>query len=187
MTLSSLTSLIPGFSWVKAAVFGLGALALVSGGAYVGYRWEAGTVATLKMQAAQERAEAVQEAKQSDDAQAKVALNAAIAEAQAQTRIITNTVTITKEVPKYVTVHQDAIVCIPVGLARVLRAAAAGSDPSAVVLAPGQSDDACSDLTASEVAGWFSEYAGASVGNAEQLNALEAEVVKNHQAQENVK
>lgn len=183
----TLTSLIPGFSWVKVAAYALGAALLISGGAYAGYRWEAGTVATLKLEAAQERAQAVSLAAQSQKAQDTVALTAAVSEAKAQAQIVTKTITLTKEVPRYVTVRQDAIVCIPVGLARVLRAAAAGSDPSAVELAPGQSDDACSDLTASEVAGWFSGYAGASQANAEQLTALQAWIVANHQAQENAK
>ena len=180
-------SLIPGFTWIKFAAFAVGAIACLSAGAYAGYRWEAGTVATLKLDAAQARSQAIQIAAASQKAQDGVALAATVKEAQAQTQIITKTITVTKEIPRYVTVHEDAITCLPVGLARILRAAADGSDPSALVLAPGQSDDACSDVTSTEVAGWFSAYAGAARANAEQLNALEAWAIASHDAQENVK
>lgn len=183
----SITDFIPGFTWVKFAAFGLAALALASGGAYAGYRWEAGVVAQVRLADAQAVAKAVSVARASDAAQAKVGLSAALSEAQAQTKIVTQTVTITKEIPLYV---HDQIACpsgFTVGLARFLRAAADGADPATLSLAPGQSDDACSDLTATEMASWFSDYAGASQANAEELTALQAWVVANHQAQESAK
>lgn len=176
--ISTVTGALGGI-WGYVAAAGL-ALAI---GAYGGYRWEYGTYQARVASDAAAVLQAVKEAKASDDAQAKVALSSALAEAAAQQKIEVQTVTITKEVPVYVTKKQDTIVCIPVGLARVLRAAAERVDPSALQLAPGQSDDACSDVTASEVAGWFTPYADASTKNAEQLNALEAWVVANHNAQ----
>lgn len=179
----SITDLIPGFTWLK---FGAAAVILTlagSAGAYAGYRWEAGTVATLKKNDALAQVAAVQAVRIIEQAQASVDVAAAIAEANAQTKIVTQTVTITKEIPRYVTVHQDAIVCVPVGLARFMRAAAAGADPAAFELASGQSDDACSDITATEMAGWISDFAGAAQGNTEQLTALQAWIIDNHKAQ----
>lgn len=183
----SITDFIPGFSWVKFAVVAVGLLGAASGGAYAGYRWEHSAVLSLELADAQARSQAIQLAAKDQKAQDAVALSAAVKEAQAQTKIEVQTVTITKEVPRYVTVHQDAIVCVPVGLARFMRAAAAGTDPATVELTPGQSDDACSDVTATEMASWFSDYAGAAQANAEQLNALEQWALANHAAQENVK
>lgn len=102
-------------------------------------------------------------------------LASALQEEKAQQQIITQTQTVTKEIPVYV---HDTISCPgpSVGLARLLYASAAGVDPATVSLAAGQSDDACSDVTASEVASWFSQFAGAARENAEQLNALEASI-----------
>jgi hypothetical protein len=166
----------------KALVALVGALLLLSAGAYGGYRWEHGEV--LKLQLADQKVltEAVQAAAVVQKHEDAVSLASAIKEAQAQTKIITNTVTVTKEIPRYV---HDQIACPgpTVGLARVLRAAAGQTDPSTLQLAPGQSDDACSDVTASEVAGWFTEFAGAAQANSEQLTALQQWVLDDHKAQ----
>ncbi len=108
--------------------------------------------------------------------QNQIDLNAAISAQKAFDDQHLHFVTITKEIPAHVTPHQDAIVCIPVGLARSLRAEADGSDIDALQLAPGQSDDDCSDVTASEVADWFKAYAEAANHNAAQLNLLIANI-----------
>lgn len=152
-----------------------GGLALVlgaAGGAWAGYRWEAGTVDRLRAEAAQGAAAAAQEARLTQSAIDGIALTAAVKEAQAQTKIEVQTVTITKEIPRYV---HDQISCpgLTVGLARVLRGAADGVDPSTLSGPAGQSDDACSDVTPSEVAGWFTAYAGAARANTQQLTALQ--------------
>lgn len=183
----SITDLIPGFTWVKFAAYAVGAILLTSGGAYAGYRWEHSAVLSLQLADAQDAAARIKTAAFAQHNQDQVDLVSAVHEAQAQAKIVTKTITLTKEIPVYVTPHQDAVVCVPVGLARFMRAAASGADPAAVELAPGQSNDACSDLTATEVAGWVSDFAGAAQGNTEQLTALQAWVVANHAAQESAK
>lgn len=96
-----------------------------------------------------------------------------------------HTVTITREVPKYVTVEIDRKFPVPCGLYRLLRAAQAGSgtDPASVSLPPGLSDgDAC-PLTASDlanngiaVAGLYHE-AEAQIGGLQDLaRALKATI-----------
>lgn len=176
-------SLIPGFTWVKFAAFAAGAIACLSAGAYAGYRWEAGTVAKLELADAQARSQAIQIAAASQKAQDGVALAAAVKEAKAQTQIEVQTVTVTKEIPRYVTIHQDATVCVPYGLVRLLDAAADQTDPSAFQLAPGQSDDTCSPVKASDLAGSVIANYSAAIANAEQLTALQAWIVANHAAQ----
>jgi len=156
-----------------------GGLALIlgaSGGAWAGYRWERGTVDRLKTEAAQDALAAAQHARAAQSALDGIALSAAVHEAQAQSKIQIQTVTITKEIPRYV---HDQISCpgLTVGLARVLRGAADGVDPSSLSDPTSQPDDACSDVTPSEVAGWFTEYAGAARANAQQLTALQDWVV----------
>lgn len=76
---------------------------------------------------------------------------------QAQTKIITNTVTLTREVPVYVTPQTDNRFPLPCGFIRLHDAAAAGADlaadPAAFPNPAGKSDaDAC-EIAASQAAG----------------------------------
>ena len=114
---------------------------------------------------------AVQQAKDTQAAQDKVSLDAAVAEAQAQQKIVTVTQTIIKKVVQHVQDHSN---CITYGLVRVLDAGIYGIDPDTLPLPAGKSDDACAPVAASTLAERvISNYAIAR-GNAEQLNALEA-------------
>lgn len=153
------------------------AVALLAGilGAYGGYRWELGSYEALKASDVTSQLVVVQKAKVLQQSADAVSLAIAVREARAQQQIITQTVTVTKEVPIYV---HDTVSCpgLSVGAARVLRAAAAGVDPASLALAPGQSDDSCSDFTASEMAGWFAQYAGAAQANTQKLTDLQATI-----------
>lgn len=163
------------------AVISLGA------GAYAGYRWEHSKLLDLQLANAKFTTQQVQLQADGDRKRSKIALTAAVAEAYAQGKLEAKTVTLIRKVPIYVTPKQDASVCgLTVGLARVMRAAAEGSDPDTLTLAPGQSDDDCSDVTPSEVAGWVASFAGVAHQNAEQLNALEAAVLALHDIQLNI-
>jgi hypothetical protein len=109
----------------------------------------------------------------------------AVSEATAQQKITVHTVTITKEVPIYVTPQIDTVVvpCIPYGLVRVLDAAALATadnpvTPADLALPTGQSDDACTGIKASDLAASIAANYGIAKQNAEQLDALEAEVTK---------
>lgn len=169
---------IPSLTAIKWGAIGLGALALLAGGFYAGDRWELGKYETLVAAdavAAQHATAAALKTQQAIDAKNQ---ETALAAAQAQQRIVTQTVTITKRIPTYV---HDTISCpgLTVGLARVLRGAADGTDPASLSLAAGQSDDTCSDVTPTEVAGWFAGYALAARANTQQLSDLIAAVKAN--------
>lgn len=124
-----------------------------------------------------ERTAVIQEAaRKAQKAQDAITLASALKEATAQTKIVTRTRTLTQEVPRYVTVQQDAVACISYGLVRVLDAAATGRDPSDLELPAGQSDDACTTLTASDLARGVIENYGVAQQNAEQLDALIADI-----------
>lgn len=171
---------------IKAALIA-GAVVIVFGaGSYAGWRWEHGEVLKLQLADAQFTKAAVTHAAFVQAAEDRVALDAALQHATFEVHLEATFGTIYQEIPRYV---HDTISCPgpTVGLARVLRAAAEGALPSALSLATGQSDDDCSDVTPSEVAGWFTAYAKASIGNARQLNDLEDEVRKDHLAQEGLK
>ncbi len=169
----SLTSFIPALNWAKIAAYGIAGILIFSGGAWVGYRLESGVADRLRAEAADARTEGLKIGAADQRALDQIAIDAAVREAQAQTKIQVQTITVTKEIPRYV---HDQIYCPgpSIGLARILRAAADGVDPASLSGPAGQSDDACSDFTATEVAGWFAGYAGAARANTEQLTALQA-------------
>lgn len=104
-------------------------------------------------------------------AQTQLSVNTAVAEGQAQERIVYKTRTIIEKVPQYVTVTQDRA-CVSYGLVRVLDAAAQGRDPAELQLPAGKSDDACSPVKASDLARNVAENYGISRQNSEQLDAL---------------
>ncbi len=70
------------------------------------------------------------------------------------------TITVIKEVPRYVTPAIDARYPLPVGLERVWNASALGVDVSAIPLAPHQSDDSPSGAKASDAAARIAEDNG---------------------------
>jgi hypothetical protein len=158
-------------------------------GAYGAHRFDLGAIDSMKLASAQnttqvlqQQAVALQGESDKQLAEANAVTGQAIAEASAQQIVQTKTVTITKEVPVYVTPHTDSVVisCIPYGFVRVLDAAIPGSgangDPSALPLPSGQSDDSCAPISASVLAERLVADLGVAEANAEQLDALEAAV-----------
>ena len=173
-----------GLSAIWTYLIGGAAIAIVAfgGGFYLEDRLKEATIAEMKLADANALNAAIKASSAAQQAQDKVSEDAAVKEAQAQIKVQTVTQTITKEIPKYVTVKGDTVSCIPVGLERLLYASASSADPDSLQTPSGQSNDACSDITATEVASWFKDYASQSIANAEQLNALEASVIAIHDA-----
>lgn len=179
--LSLLTSALGGV-WGYVAAAAVAGLLAAGGTGYVVHRMDATTLNQVKLDDAQAATKALTASLASQRRVDGLNEAAAVREAQAQQKIVTVTQTITRKVPVYV---HDQVRCnsgLTVGLARILRAAAAGVDPASLSLPAGQSDDTCADLTPSEVASWFADYAAAARGNAEQLDALEAAVRANDKA-----
>ena len=103
----------------------------------------------------------------------------AVAEAKAQETLHARTVTLTTQVPVYITPYIDTVVvpCIPYALVRVLDAAilTANGNPvtaSDLALPTGKSDNDCSPLKASDLGQALTKDFGIAGENAEQLNAL---------------
>ena len=173
-------NLFPGISQIQSALLGVafGALVTAVGTAALTHKLDAAKYERLVAAQATANARAVNKALvQQRTIDARNA-SAAAAESFAQGKLQAETVTITQRIPVYV--HETS--CpggLTVGLARVLRGAADGTDPGSLALAGGQSDDTCSDVTPAEVAGWFTAYAGAARQNSEQLDALIAAVKAN--------
>lgn len=101
---------------------------------------------------------------------------------EVQTRIVNHTITLTKEIPHYVSLAPTP--CISYGLVRVLDAAVLQADPDALPLPAGATDDTCSPITAADLAqSVVSNYAAAQA-NAQQLNDLETSIRSEDQAQD---
>lgn len=99
-------------------------------------------------------------------------------EAAAQTALARQATVITKEITHYVPVPAPgvSVPCVSNGMLRVHDAAVLGVDPSEVLPPASQPDDSCSPVTATDfMAAVAGNYATARE-NAEQLNALEADV-----------
>ena len=80
--------------------------------------------------------------------------------------------------PVYVSAKSDALCVLPWGAVRLLDAAASGADPAfvAAAVAPGQPDDAASDVKLSEAVALLATDLGRARDNADQLKHLESAI-----------
>lgn len=129
--------------------------------------------ALLKVEAGYKDAQiaAVAQAKAAQAAEDKVSLDAAVAEATAQQRVVTVTQTITKEVPSHVPLTSKC--AITVGFVRVLNGIVLGTGTADLSYAAGQPDGACAALDARGLAEYLASTLGSALSNAEQLTALQ--------------
>jgi hypothetical protein len=99
------------------------------------------------------------------------------AETAAQTQLAGQATVITKEVTRYVsTSPKPPVGCVTNGMLRLHDAAVLGVDPSTIVPPAGQLDSACSTVAPSDfMAAVVGNYAAARA-NAEQLDALSADI-----------
>lgn len=138
-------------------------------GAYLTHKLDDGKYQRLVAADAAANAAAIGVAlKEQSDVDAK-RLSAAVSEANAQVRIVTQHDVITKEIPRYVT---DTAHCITFGLVRLLHAAATGADPAGDTYTAGQSDGACAPVSWTSLAADYSDDLATGRSNAEQLDAL---------------
>lgn len=160
------------FATIRLIAYGVMALTLLGGVAYVKHEWDAGQQAQAQIHvlAAQTKAVTV--------AVAAVDKSAGAAERKAQTAIASSVKTIIKRIPTYVHVSTPSapVPCIPWGFVRLHDAAVLGVDPGSLPSAAGQSDDACSTITYPALAGVIADNYAAARANGEQLNALEADI-----------
>jgi hypothetical protein len=92
-----------------------------------------------------------------------------------QRALQTQSQTVVKEVPLYVTQPDDRRCVVSWGAVRLLDAAASGADPAQLRdrIAPGQPDDAASDVALSEMVAVLAANLGAARQNASQLDHLQ--------------
>ncbi|MGH6829067.1 MAG: hypothetical protein ACREFW_09180 [Rhizomicrobium sp.] len=162
-----------GGAWGYLAAAGMAAILAASGTGYVVHRMDEATIAQMKLADSEASLTASEAAAGVQKAADGIDLDAAMAEAKAQEKIVRQTVTVTREI----TVHvPDVRACIPYGLVRVLDAAATGADPASLGVAAGEPDDTCAPLSWRDLAASLADDYGIGRRNAEQLNALEANI-----------
>lgn len=169
--------------WVKALVIaGLVSAAGVYGchqGQAVEHTARLAEVRGIRLVEARQVAAVAQAARVAQHAQDQITTTSAVAEAAAQERIITRTITLTQEVPRYVTTTVERrIGCVPWGLVRVLDAAASGANPADLIPPAGQPDDACSPVTPLALGQSVVANYGVAHQNAEQLDALIGDITQ---------
>lgn len=153
----------------KLAGYGLLVLVLVATVLGAKHEWDLGQAAR-KQVVAIEHVSKVQTA-----AVVKVDSAAAKTAAAAQTRIVTRYVTLTKEIPAHVPPSSP---CVPWGVVRLHDAAVLHLDPGSLQPPAGQPDDACSDVAPRAFVDAVVANYGTADANAEQLNALEANLAE---------
>jgi hypothetical protein len=143
------------------------ALVLVGTALGVKHEWDLGQAARVQVK------QVVATSKAQLVAVAKVDQAATAAEPKAQAIVVTRYKTLVQKVPTYVPVSSP---CIPWGLVRLHDAAAAGVDPSTLQPPASAADDACSDVAPDAFMATVVANYGLAAQNAEQLNALEADL-----------
>lgn len=173
------TAVNPYLIWIKLGVAVLAIVGLLGTGFYAGTRWDQNTITQMKLtdQKAANKAQAL--AATITKKQDTVSVTAASTEANAQAKIVTRTITLTKEIDHDV---PTTVACIPVGLVRLLNGAAAGADSADTSYAPGQPDDACAPVSWRDFASDLADDYGTGHANAEQLTALQAWVTAESKA-----
>jgi len=136
---------------LSTGIWGYVAAAVVAAGlsGYAVHRWDASTIAEMKLADDQATISGLQDAVQTTAALAANTNAVALALAGNIGNVTYLTNTIIREVPKYVTAETDARYPVPCGVIRVRDAAALQVDPSELESTACPSDDSKSQVTAS--------------------------------------
>lgn len=167
----------------KALCALVGAMILVGGGAYAGYRWEHSEVLKIQLADANAMKVAVEDALRGQKLVDLRNQHAATLEAYTQGRMDAVKFNLTVGVPNYVTPLQDkqaaaadAAGCVTYGFYRVLAAGQRGVSAENLPLPSGESNDACTAESPSALAANVAASLVTGVQNAEQLNNLEGDI-----------
>lgn len=161
-----------GLSWgvIRLISYGLLAASLLGGMAYVKHEWDAGQKARAQI------VELHHQQRVQTAAQVQVVAQAATAETAAQSTLQAQARVIVRRIPVYVSRSPSPVVgCVTWGMLRLHDAAALGLDPSDLPASPGV-DAACSAVAPAALADTIARNYAAARANAEQLNALEADI-----------
>lgn len=165
---------LPSALLIKLGVYAGMALAVIFAGWMVVHTIQQGAIKNIVAQDTAHAAQVDAAGAKIDAAQSAVDAKSAEDSATHQTTEATAARVIKQKV--YIHVHDPvaprAVGCVSVGLVRQHDAAALGVDPDTLPLAPGVTDDACSTVANSELAGAIADNYAAARANAAQLNDL---------------
>lgn len=163
---------MPSLQTIKLIVALLGIAAVAIASSVVTSKVYQGKIATMEAGFAKAETAAAEQARALQKAEDAVSLQAAVAEATAQQKIITVTNTVIREVPSHVPLTSKC--AVTVGFVRVLNDALfQGASTPGPTYAPGQPDDACAAISPRDLAVNIVGNYAAALGNAEQLGALQ--------------
>ena len=161
-------------TWAINAIGAVIIAAVIAGcGAHLAQLWYEPQVTALKATAHAQAARA-HEVK---TVQATLTKTSAAAETKAQAAIVRQARVIIKKVPVYVSIAPSPPVgCITNGMLRLHDAAVLGIDPASLPPPAGQPDGACSAISPSDFMATVAGNYAIARENAEQLDALEADL-----------
>lgn len=170
---------MPLFAW-KLLGYAVLALTLMGTGAKLMSDWDSHKIVTMRA----ELTAAAAQAHATTLVQKAITKADTSAETSAQAAITQRAHIIYQERTRYVPQPGPsvAVPCVSNGMLRLHDAAILGADPGDLEPPAGQSDDACSTLSASDFMGLVANNYAAARANAEQLDALEADIVARGQA-----
>lgn len=181
------SALNPYVTYIKLAAFAIGALALLSGGAYAGYRWELGKYEQLVTADAKAMTAAVEKARDQERKIASGNQEDAVAQAYFKGKMDAATVNLVLGVPANVTISQDVSAaaadragCVTYGFLRVLIAGERGEPAESFSIPSGESVDSCTALEPSILAAALAQDLAAGTFDAHQLDSLIAAVKRNN-------
>jgi hypothetical protein len=164
-------------SSITGGIWGYVAAAVVAAGlsGYAVHRWDASTIAEMKLAAEQENLAAVTDAVRQQAIRDKAIHDADVAYAESQQKTVTVTQEIVRNVPKYITVQDDAACKLPDSFGRLLDAAQLGVDPDTLPTAATKPDGTASGLSLSAATGLLAQILGDYASTRARLvNAREA-------------
>lgn len=170
----------------KALCALVGAMILVGGGAYAGYRFELGRYEHLVAANAIAQTKAVELARQQERKIAAGNQMDAVAQAYFKGKMDAQTVNLVLGVPANVTISQDnsaavavSAGCVTYGFYRVLIAGERSEPAESFSIPSGESVDSCTAIKPSELAASVAQDLVAGAGNGHQLDSLIAAVKRN--------
>lgn len=170
----------------KALCALVGAMILVGGGAYAGYRFELGRYEHLVAANAIAQTKAVELARQQERKIAAGNQMDAVAQAYFKGKMDAQTINLVLGVPANVTISQDnsaaaavSAGCVTYGFYRVLIAGERSEPAESFSIPSGESVDSCTAVKPSDLAAAVAQDLAAGAGNGHQLDSLIAAVKRN--------
>lgn len=146
--------------WLTVAKYAAIVFVCIGVGATGGYKWEKSALDDLKLEDAKAQQQALAQAVAKQQAQDQKTHDADVAYAQSQQKTVTVTQEVIRDVPKYITVKDDAACKLPDSFGRLLDAAQLGVSPDSLPDSASKPDGTATTLTLSQATGLLAQILG---------------------------